>query len=75
MVKKETLTLEELADSLDQLFFEIADIREQNEALGHMMAERDKMNVLMAKHVERLTREKEVLLMHLGLQYLESKKK
>ena len=74
MVKKETLTLEELAESLDQLFFEIADIKEQNEALANMISERDKMNLLMAKHVERLTREKEVLLMHLGMQYLESKK-
>ena len=68
------LTLEELANSLDELFMEIADIREQNEALGQMLAERDKMNLLMTKHVERLTREKEVLLMHLGIQYMESKK-
>lgn len=67
-------SLEELADSLDELFLEIADIREQNEALGQMLAERDKMNLVMVKHVERLTREKEVLLMHLGLQYLQSKK-
>lgn len=75
MVKKDNLTLEELADSLDQLFFEIADIKEQNEALGNMLADRDKMNLVMVKHVERLTREKEVLLMHLGLQYLQSRKK
>lgn len=68
------LSLEELANSLDELFMEIADIREQNEAMGQMLAKRDEMNQLMAKHVERLTREKEVLLMHLGLQYLQSKK-
>jgi hypothetical protein len=68
------LSLEELANSLDELFMEVADIREQNEAMGQMLAERDKMNLLMSKHVERLTREKEVLLMHLGLQYLQSKK-
>jgi hypothetical protein len=29
------------------------------------------MNLLLAKHVERLAREKEVLLMHLGLKALE----
>ena len=69
-----SLSLEELANSLDELFMEVADIREQNEAMGQMLAERDKMNLVMAKHVERLTREKEVLLMHLGLQYLQSKK-
>jgi len=68
------LSLEELANSLDELFMEVADIREQNKAMGQMLAERDKMNLLMTKHVERLTREKEVLLMHLGLQYLQSKK-
>jgi hypothetical protein len=68
------LSLEELANSLDELFMEIADIREQNEAMGQMLAKRDEMNLLMSKHVERLTREKEVLLMHLGLQYLQSKK-
>jgi len=68
------LSLEELANSLDELFMEVADIREQNEAMGQMLAERDKMNLVMAKHVERLTREKEVILMHLGLQYLQSKK-
>ena len=68
------LSLEELANSLDELFMEVADIREQNEAMGQMLAERDKMTLVMAKHVERLTREKEVLLMHLGLQYLQSKK-
>jgi dynactin complex subunit len=61
------LTLEELAESLDQMFFEIADLREQVESMGNMLAERDKTNLLMVKHVERLTREKEVLLMHMGL--------
>ena len=70
-----TFTLEELADSLDELFMEVAEIREQNEAMGQMLAERDKVNLLMAKHVERLTREKEVLLMHLGLQYLQGRNK
>jgi hypothetical protein len=40
-----------------------------------MLAERDKVNLVMAKHVERLAREKEVLLMHLGLQYLQSRNK
>lgn len=68
------LSLEELADSLDQMFFEVADLKEQIESMGKMLAERDKMNLLMVKHVERLTKEKEVLLMHLGLKYLETMK-
>lgn len=66
------LSLEELAESLDQMFFEIADLKDQIESMGKMLADRDKINLLMVKHVERLTREKEVLLMHLGLKYLES---
>lgn len=73
-ITRVNLTLEELAESMDQLFFEIAEAKEQIESMGKMLAERDKMNLLMVKHVERLTREKEVLLMHLGLQYLEGKK-
>jgi translation initiation factor 6 (eIF-6) len=60
----------ELATSLDELFLDVADLRDKVEALGNMVAQRDKMNLLLAKHVERLMREKEVLLMHLGLEHL-----
>lgn len=60
----------ELATSLDELFLDVAELRDEVEALGNMIAQRDKMNLLLAKHVERLMREKEVLLMHLGLEHL-----
>jgi hypothetical protein len=65
------VTLEELATSLDELFMEMADLKVQNESLATLIQNRDKMNLLLAKHVERLAREKEVLLMHLGLKALE----
>lgn len=65
------VTLEELATSLDELFMEMADLKVQNESLATLIQSRDKMNLLLAKHVERLAREKEVLLMHLGLKALE----
>jgi hypothetical protein len=68
------LTLEELANSMDELFMEMAELKEQNEALAKMLRERDKMNLLMVKHVERLTQEKTFLLMHLGMKYLEGDK-
>ncbi|CAB4124326.1 hypothetical protein UFOVP49_164 [uncultured Caudovirales phage] len=63
--------MEELATSLDELFMEMADLKVQNESLATLIQSRDKMNLLLAKHVERLAREKEVLLMHLGLKALE----
>ena len=50
---------------------EMADLKVQNESLATLIQSRDKMNLLLAKHVERLAREKEVLLMHLGLKALE----
>lgn len=65
------VTMEELATSLDELFMEMADLKVQNESLATLIQSRDKMNLLLAKHVERLAREKEVLLMHLGLKALE----
>ena len=72
-MKFETATLEELANSLDELFMDLADLKEQNEAIGDMIAKRDSMNLLMVKHVEKIAREKEVLLMHLGLDSLKTK--
>lgn len=64
------MTLAELAESLDQLWADIADVKTQNEALAQMMRNRDAMNLLMTQHVQRLVREKEVLLIHMGLRAL-----
>ena len=57
---------EELADSLEELWLQQAEILEQMEALEQQMKKRDQMNRLMVSHVERLVREKEDLLRMLG---------
>lgn len=44
------------------------------EALGQLVHQRDTMNLLLAKHVERLVREKEVLLQYLGVRWIEEHK-
>jgi hypothetical protein len=90
------ISVEELAQSLDDLFLEVAEIKDHTEAIGRMLAkskvsssieklqddvaelkkqmeDRDRLNLLMTKHVERLTREKEFLLMHLGFESLKNK--
>jgi hypothetical protein len=73
MIKAAPATIEALADSLDEMFLDLAELKEQNEVLFNMITERDKMNLLMVKHVESLVREKEVLLMHMGLSSLQKK--
>lgn len=65
MVKN--ILIEELADSLDELYMMLAEQKEMIEALQNQLSERDKMNVLMVKHVQRLVEEKEFLLKHIGM--------
>ena len=86
-MKISNVTVEELAESLDQLFLDIADVKGDTESIGFIVAdlkkknedmaaileERDRMNLLMVKHVEKLSREKEFLLMHLGLENIQEK--
>ena len=64
--------LDELLASQEELFMQLADQATLLEALGQLVRKRDTMTLLLAKHVERLVREKEVLLQHLGIKYLQS---
>lgn len=61
------MTLQDLADSQDELFCMLAEQADQIEALHALVKTRDATMLVMAKHVERLSREKEYLLLHLGL--------
>lgn len=88
-MKNEKVNIQEIAESLDQLFMDIADVKTDTESIGQIilklknrqdefakiLRERDKVNLLMCQHVERLVKEKEILLMHLGIDNLKSKMK
>lgn len=65
--------VEELASSLDEIWSEVADLRADVIALYNLVKNRDSLNLVLAKDVERLVREKEIMLMHLGLQHLEER--
>jgi hypothetical protein len=68
---KNKITNDDLADSLDELWSMLADLQAQVQALGQQLGARDRMNLLMVQHVQRLTREKQALMVHLGYKYLE----
>lgn len=59
--------IEEFASSLDEMFMMLAEQADMIEVLKKQMEERDKMNLLMVKHVERLVSEKDFLMRCVGL--------
>jgi len=61
-----SMKLAELAESLEELWLQQAEILEQLEAMQQQLEKRDRMNRLMVSHVERLVRDKEDLLRLLG---------
>lgn len=68
MVKKTVAQeIEDLYGSLDEMYMMLAEQADMIESLHEKMRERDKMNLLMVKHVERLVQEKDFLLKHIGM--------
>ena len=60
-------TIEDLADSLDELFAQLAEQADRLEVLHETFITRDRILKQMLRHVERLVAEKEFLLKHIGL--------
>ena len=57
----------EMDAALEELWLQQAELLDGMEAIHEQLRQRDKINLLLTRHVERLVREKETLLMHVGL--------
>lgn len=67
------MKVEELADSLDEMWVMLSDIDAKLDAIHKRLDSRDAHNVLMVKHVERLVHDVEFYQRHIGLNKLMGK--
>jgi hypothetical protein len=68
------MKLDELASSLDEMWSTLADIEAKLDSIHKRLDNRDKHNVLMVHHVDRLVKEVEFYQRVLGLQSIKDRK-
>ena len=62
--------MDDIQQSLDELFMDIADLNAKVDKVLARQDRRDKRDILMVAHVERLVKDKEFLLRHIGVMQL-----
>lgn len=63
-------TAQELASSLDELFTNVAEVSDMLEILHEKITARDRVILTLARHTERLLREKEELMSYVKIKAL-----
>ena len=67
------MKLQDLADSLDEMWTTLADIEAKLDSINTRLDKRDAHNVLMVKHVERLVKDVEFYQRYVGVKTMSEK--
>jgi len=67
------MKLEELADSLDEIWLMLSDVEAKLDEVNNRLDNRDKHNLLMIQHVERLVKDVEFYQRYIGVRTVSEK--